>query len=177
MAGGLRSQFAHVIDVAPTVSEVAGIPAPRTVDGIEQELMHGASFVGSLVDDAALNIARSSTSRRSATAPCKGWLVAGDEDGAHPWVLTPDALKPYAPGVWDPDAGPAELYFLPDDFTQATDLASQHPEKVQELKDLFWEEAERYKVLPLLATLSTFSACCRRSPDRRRSSSAETCRT
>ena len=73
-----------------------------------------------------------------------------------PWVLTPDALAPYAPGVWDPDADPAELYYLPDDFTQASDLAAEHPEKVQELKDLFWEEAERYKVLPLLATLSTF---------------------
>ena len=73
-----------------------------------------------------------------------------------PWVLTPEALAPYAPGVWDPDAGPVELYYLPDDFTQAHDVAAEHPEKVQELKALFWEEAERYKVLPLLATLSTF---------------------
>ena len=65
-------------------------------------------------------------------------------------------LRPTRPGVWDPDAGPAELYYLPDDFTQSKDLADEHPDKVQELKDLFWEEAERYKVLPLLATLSTF---------------------
>jgi arylsulfatase len=49
-----------------------------------------------------------------------------------------------------------ELYYLPDDFTQANDLAAQHPEKVEELTALFWEEAERYKVLPLLATMSTF---------------------
>ena len=84
-----------------------------------------------------------------------GWWLAMKTDRI-PWVLTPDALKPYAPGVWDPDAGPAELYYLPDDFSQAKDLAADHPEKVQELKDLFWEEAERYKVLPLLATLSTF---------------------
>jgi arylsulfatase len=84
-----------------------------------------------------------------------GWWLAMKTERI-PWVLTPDALKPYAPGVWDPDATPAELYYLPDDFTQAKDLAAEHPEKVQELKDLFWEEAERYKVLPLLATLSTF---------------------
>ena len=71
--------------------------------------------------------------------------------GAHP-----DALSPYAPGVWDPDAERAELYYLPDDFSQAKDIAVDHPEKVQELKDLFWEEAQRYKVLPLLAALSTF---------------------
>ena len=51
---------------------------------------------------------------------------------------------------------PAELYYLPDDFSQAKDLAAEHPEKVQELKELFWQEAEQYKVLPLLATLSTF---------------------
>ena len=47
-----------------------------------------------------------------------------------PWVLTPEALRPYAPGVWDPDADPVELYYLPDDFTQAHDLAADHPEKV-----------------------------------------------
>jgi hypothetical protein len=73
-----------------------------------------------------------------------------------PWVVTPEALRPYAPDVWDPDGDPAELYYLPDDFSQAHDLAADHPEKVQELKDLFWQEAERYKVLPLLATLSAF---------------------
>ena len=73
-----------------------------------------------------------------------------------PWVLTPEALKPYAPDVWDPDADPAELYYLPEDFTQAHDLAADQPDKVQELKDLFWAEAEKYKVLPLLATLSAF---------------------
>ena len=82
-----------------------------------------------------------------------------------PWVVTPDALRPYAPGVWDPDADPAELYYLPDDFTQAHDLAAEHPDKVQELKDLFWEEAERYKVLPLLATLSTFFGILPPIPD------------
>ena len=73
-----------------------------------------------------------------------------------PWVLTPDALKPYAPGVWDPDDDPVELYYLPDDFTQAHDLAAEHPEKVQELKELFWQEAEKYNVLPLMAPLAGF---------------------
>ena len=155
--GGLRSQFAHVIDVAPTVLDVAGIPVPRTVDGIEQEPMHGASFVSSLTDGAA---AEHRTQQYFETVGNRamykdGWWLAMRTERI-PWVLTPEALRPYAPGVWDPDAGPAELYYLPDDFTQARDLSAQHPEKVQELKDLFWEEAERYKVLPLLATLLTF---------------------
>ena len=88
-----------------------------------------------------------------------GWWLAMKTERI-PWVLTPDALKPYAPGVWDPDAGPAELYYLPDDFTQAHDLAAEHPEKVDELKDLFWEEAEQYNVLPLLAALAPSSGWC-----------------
>jgi hypothetical protein len=84
-----------------------------------------------------------------------GWWLAMKTERI-PWLLTPGALALYAPGVWDPDAGPVELYHLPDDFTQARDLAADHPAKVQELKDLFWQEAERYKVLPLLSALSTF---------------------
>ena len=156
-AGGLRSQFAHVIDVAPTILDVAGIPVPQTVDGIEQEPMHGTSFVSSLTDGAA---AEHRTQQYFETVGNRamykdGWWLAMRTERI-PWVLTPDALRPYAPGVWDPDADPAELYYLPDDFTQAKDLPAEHPEKVQELKDLFWEEAERYKVLPLLAPLSTF---------------------
>jgi arylsulfatase len=93
-----------------------------------------------------------------------GWWLAMKTERI-PWVLTLDALKPYAPGVWDPDAGPAELYYLPDDFSQANDLAAAHPEKVAELKELFWEEAERYRVLPLLATLSTFFGMLPPIPD------------
>ncbi len=80
-------------------------------------------------------------------------------------MVTPDALRPYAPGVWDPDAGPAELYYLPDDFTQARDLAADHPDKVRELRELFWAEAEKYKVLPLLATLSAFFGILPPRPD------------
>jgi arylsulfatase len=84
-----------------------------------------------------------------------GWWLAMRTERI-PWVLTPAALQPYAPGVWNPDDGPTELYYLPDDFSQAHDLAAQHPEKVAELRELFWAEAEKYKVLPLLATLGVF---------------------
>ena len=156
-AGGLRAQFTHVIDVAPTILEAAGIPEPDTVDGIEQDPMHGSSFGATFTDGAA---PEHRTQQYFETVGNRamykdGWWLAMKTERI-PWELTPEALAPYAPGVWDPDAGPAELYYLPDDFSQAKDLAADHPEKVQELKDLFWEEAERYKVLPLLAALSTF---------------------
>jgi arylsulfatase A-like enzyme len=155
--GALRSHFTHVIDIAPMILGVAGIPAPSTVDGIEQEPLHGFDFADSFTDAAA---PEHHTQQYFETMGNRamykdGWWLAMKTERV-PWVVTPDALKPYAPGVWDPDAGPVELYYLPDDFTQANDVAEQHPEKVQELKDLFWQEAERYQVLPLLATLSTF---------------------
>jgi arylsulfatase len=155
--GGLRPQFTDVIDLAPTILDLAGIPVPDSVDGIDQEPMHGTSFAASLTDAAA---PEHRTQQYFETIGNRGmykdgwWLAMKTE--RIPWVLTSDALKPYAPGVWDPDAGKAELYYLPDDFSQAKDVAAEHPEKVDELKKLFWEEAERYRVLPLLATLSTF---------------------
>jgi len=73
-----------------------------------------------------------------------------------PWKADPETVRGFAPGVWDPESDPAELYYLPDDFTQAHDLAAEHPENVAELKELFWQEAEANNVLPLLAGLTTF---------------------
>jgi arylsulfatase A-like enzyme len=155
--GALRSQFAHVIDVGPTILDVAGIPHPETVDGIEQEPFHGKSFAASLADAAA---PEHRTQQYFETIGNRamykdGWWLS-IRTARIPWVITPAALAPYRPGVWDPDADPTELYYLPDDFSQAHDLAAKHPEKVAELKELFWQEAERYRALPLLATLSSF---------------------
>ena len=62
----------------------------------------------------------------------------------------------FAPGAYDPEQDTWELYYLPDDFSQANDLAAENPEKLAELKELFWEEAEKHNVLPLLAAFSVF---------------------
>jgi len=67
-----------------------------------------------------------------------------------PWRFDRDALARLAPGVWNPDADPCELYDLAADFSQADDLAAKQPEKMRELTDLFWAEAATYNVLPLL---------------------------
>ena len=117
-AGGLRSQFTHVIDVAPTILDIAGIPQPSHVDGIEQEPMHGTPFTRSLTDAAAPEHRTQQyfeTIGNRAMYKDGWWLAVRTE--RIPWVITPEALKPYAPGVWDPDADPVELYYLPDDFT------------------------------------------------------------
>ena len=155
--GGLRSQFTHVIDVGPTILEAAGVPQPTHVDGVEQKPMHGTSFLYSLGNASAperhtqqyFEILGNRGMYRD------GWWLSWMLPRI-PWKLDLDTLMRFAPGVWDPDKDPAELYYLPDDFSQAKNLADQHPEKVEELKKLFWEEAERYDVLPLLSGLTSF---------------------
>jgi len=154
---GLRSQFTHVTDVGPTILDIAGIPMPTHIDGIEQQPMHGVTFADSLTDATA---PERHTQQYFETVGNRamykdGWWLSM-KTARIPWVLTPESLKPYAPGVWDPDADPVVLYYLPDDFSQARDLAADHPEKVQELKELFWQEAEKYNVLPLMAPLAGF---------------------
>ena len=156
-AGALRTHFTHAIDVGPTILDIAGIPMPTHIDGIEQQPMHGVTFADSLTDE---NAPERHTQQYFETIGNRsmykdGWWLSM-KTARIPWVLTPDAIKPYAPGVWDPDDDPTELYYLPDDFTQAHDLAGEHPEKVKELKELFWQEAEKYNVLPLMAPLAGF---------------------
>ncbi len=155
--GALRSHFTHVIDIGPTILDVAGIPMPTHIDGIEQQPMHGLTFADSLTDpDAPEHHTQQYFETIGNRAMYKdGWWLAMRTERI-PWVLTPEALKPYTPGDWNPDDDPVELYYLPDDFTQARDLAAENPEKVKELKELFWQEAERYDVLPLMAALAPF---------------------
>jgi arylsulfatase A-like enzyme len=155
--GGLREQFTHVIDIGPTLLEIIGLPQPETVDGIEQLPMQGTSFAYSFDD---------------ATAPERhtqqyfemygnrgmykdGWWAASMLPRI-PWDVTPATMSQFAPAVFDPDELQWELYYLPDDFSQAHNIASEHPEKVKELSDLWWEEARTNNVLPLLAGLSAY---------------------
>ena len=81
-----------------------------------------------------------------------------------PWDFSPETMKRFAPGVYDPEQDPWELYYLPEDFSQANDVAAEHPDKLEELKELFWQEAERNRVLPLMGCMSIFFGSSPRSP-------------
>ncbi len=155
--GGLRSQFTHVTDIGPTILDMVGIPQPTDVDGIEQQPMTGVSFAESLGDsNAPERHTQQYFENFGNRAMYKdGWWLSMRMPRI-PWKLSPEVLKQFAPGVWKPDEDPVELYYLPDDFSQATDLAASHPEKVKELQALFWEEAEKYHVKPLLAGFAAF---------------------
>ena len=152
-----RSQFTHVIDVGPTILEAAGIPEPKTVDGIAQEPMDGTSFLYSLDDG---SVAERHTTQYFEMFASRGmykdgWWAASRPDRL-PWDLSPATLAKFGPSMdWDADRDVGwELYDLTTDFTQAHDVAAQHPDKVRELQELWWKEAERNRVLPLMAGLS-----------------------
>jgi arylsulfatase len=154
----IRSQFTHCIDVAPTILEVIGIPEPKVVDGIEQEPMDGTSFEYTFEDaDAAERHTVQYFEMYGSRAIYKdGWWACARLDKL-PWDFSPATLSRFKPGSgYIPDDDPWELYYLPDDFSQAKNLAAEKPEKLAELKELFWQEAERNQVLPLLGGLTIF---------------------
>jgi arylsulfatase A-like enzyme len=139
--GEIRSQFCHVIDVAPTVLEVAGLPEPTLVNGVQQAPMEGVSMAYSF-DDAK-------TAERhdlqyfemfcNRGIYDKGWSAVTRH--STPWVMTAK-LPAFDDDVW-------ELYDGSKDWTQAHDLAKEMPEKLHELQRLWLIEATKYNVLPL----------------------------
>lgn len=152
-----RAQFTHCIDIAPTVLELIGIPEPSCVDGIQQEPMDGTSFAYTLdqADAAERHTLQYFEMYGSRAIYQDGWWACAKLD-KKPWDFTPETMRRFSPGVYDPDHDVWELYYLPNDFSQAHDLANQHPEKLEELKQVFWQEADRHRVLPLLGGFAAF---------------------
>lgn len=156
--GVVRSQFTHVNDIAPTVLEAVGLPEPGVVDGIDQEPMDGTSFLYTFDDARAPE--RHGTQyfefMGNRAIYHEGWWACARLD-RKPWDVSPETLRRWGPGSgWNPDRDDWELYYLPEDFSQAHDLAGEHPQKLAELKELFWAEAERNRVLPLMSAASIF---------------------
>ena len=138
--GEVRAQFHHVIDVAPTVLEVAGLPEPKSVHGVTQKPIEGISM--RYCFDDALAAERRVTQYFEMFCNRgiyhQGWTAVTRH--STPWVMA--ELPPFADDTW-------ELYDTNSDWTQAHDLAAEMPEKLDELKALFIEEARKYNVLPL----------------------------
>ncbi|HEU4514121.1 MAG TPA: arylsulfatase [Nocardioidaceae bacterium] len=156
--GDLRTQFTHCIDIVPTVLEVIGLPEPTVVDGIEQEPMDGTSFAYTFDAPEAVeqHTVQYFEMYGSRAIYKDGWWACTKLDKL-PWDFSPATLSKFGPGSgWDPGQDPWELYYLPDDFSQAHDLAAENPEKLAELVELFWAEAERNRVLPLLGGFAVF---------------------
>jgi arylsulfatase A-like enzyme/uncharacterized membrane protein len=156
--GEVRRQFTHCIDIGPTILEVVGIPEPTHLDGIEQIPMDGTSLAYTFDDaEAAERHSLQYFEMLGSRAIYKdGWWACAKLDKL-PWDFSAKTLQTkFAPGKYDPDNDPWELYYLPDDFSQAKNLADKNPDKVKELQEVFRQEAVRNNVFPLLGAFSMF---------------------
>ncbi|BEH79255.1 MULTISPECIES: arylsulfatase [Mycobacterium] len=137
--GGMRDQFHHVIDVAPTILEAAGLPAPHSVNGIAQAPLEGVSMMSTLRDAAAPETHEVQYFEMMGNRGIyfQGWTAVTKH--RTPWKA--DAPPPFDDDVW-------ELY-APGDWTQAHNLATQNPAKLAELQRLWLIEATKYNVVPL----------------------------
>ncbi len=140
--GEIRSQFSHVIDVAPTILEVAGLPHPISVNGVQQDPIEGTSMVYSFNDPKAAERHETQYFEMFGNRGIyhKGW-TAVTKHGT-PWILVGRKTVALDDDVW-------ELYDTTKDWSQAKDLSKQMPEKLHELQRLWMIEATRYKVLPI----------------------------
>ncbi len=139
--GEIRSQFHHVIDVAPTVLEAAGLPEPTVVDGVSQKPIEGVSMTYSFDDAGAADRRTTQYFEMFCNRGIyhEGWAAVTRH--STPWVMAAN-LPAFDADVW-------ELYDTSTDWSQRHDLAAEMPEKLAELKQLFLEEARKYDVLPL----------------------------
>jgi arylsulfatase A-like enzyme len=137
--GQIRTQFSHVIDVAATVLDAAGLPEPSFVHGVQQKPLEGKSMVPTFDDGAAPEHRATQYFEMFVNRGIyhKGWTAVTRH--STPWVVAP--MPALDDDVW-------ELYG-PEDWTQAHDLAKEQPDKLRELQRLFLIEAAKYNVLPL----------------------------
>jgi arylsulfatase A-like enzyme len=149
--GGLRQQFVHVIDVVPTVLEATGISAPDMVDGIKQSPIEGTSFLYTF--DKANEKAESRHKVQYFEMMGQwalyndGWLLSTEVNRA-PW-------QAFGPANPDPlNNQTFQLYDLTKDFTQSQDIAAKNPQKVADMRRQFLDEAKKYHVLPMDASVA-----------------------
>jgi arylsulfatase A-like enzyme len=140
--GGVRSQFTHVIDLAPTILEAAGLPEPAMVNGVQQSPMEGTSMLYAFNDPAAperhdLQYFEMFGNRGIYH---KGWSAVTKH--RTPWVMVGGVIPAFDDDVW-------ELYDGNGDYSQARNLAAERPDMLAKLQRLFLIEATKYNVLPM----------------------------
>lgn len=140
--GGIRDQFHHVIDVMPTILDVAGIPQPTTVDGIAQKPIEGTSMRYTFNDAGAADRRTLQYFEMVGNRGIyhEGWMAVTRH--GTPWEMVQTGRKYFDDDVW-------ELYDTNVDWTQARDISAEHPGKLRELRQLFLIEAAKYNVFPL----------------------------
>jgi len=140
--GEIRSQFHHVIDIAPTILEAAGLPQPTFVEGVQQHPIEGVSMLYSFNKGDALERHETQYFEMFGNRGIyhKGWTAVTRHKT--PWLLVGEKTPAFDDDVW-------ELYDTEKDWSQANDLSKQMPEKLHELQRLFLIEATKYNVLPL----------------------------
>jgi arylsulfatase A-like enzyme len=140
--GELRSQFHHVIDLAATILEVAGLPEPLSVNGVQQKPLEGVSMAYSFNDAKAAERHETQYFEMFGNRGIyhKGWTAVTRHKT--PWLLIGENTPAFDDDIW-------ELYDTSKDWSQANNLAKQMPEKLHELQRLWLIEAVRYNVLPL----------------------------
>ena len=140
--GGLRSQFSHVIDVAPTILEAAGLPEPTMVNGVQQSPMEGTSMLYAFNDAESPEQHDLQYFEMFANRGVyhKGWSAVTKHKT--PWEMVGGGLPAFDDDVW-------ELYDGNNDYSQAHDLAADNPEMLKKLQRLWLIEAVKYNVLPL----------------------------
>jgi arylsulfatase len=141
--GELRSQWHHVIDIAPTLLEVAGLPQPASVNGVAQKPIDGVSMAYTFADAKAKGRRTTQYFERAGNRAIysDGWVACTTPVGA-PW-------DPFAPDADVITGYKWELYDTANDFSQADDLAAKMPDKLKDLQLLFYAEAARNNVLPI----------------------------
>lgn len=139
--GGLRSQFHHVIDIAPTILRVAGIIEPSIVNGVQQQPIEGTSLAYTFDNPDAPSRRKTQYFEMLGNRAIydKGWVAAA-RHGRLPWERSKGL-------DFDKDAW--ELYHIDEDFSEANNLASKNPNKLKQLQNLFLAQARKYNVFPL----------------------------
>ena len=140
--GGLRSQFHHAVDIAPTILEAAGITAPDTVNGITQEPFHGIPMGYSYADDGPSKRTTQYFEILGNRAIYNDGWIASCFHGRVPWIRMRGFEFDGPQEQW-------ELYDVKNDFSQSIDLADKHPDLLKQLIDLFDSEAKKFGVYPL----------------------------